>query len=240
MPLQNSTKQSYESYTEADHRMWGSLYDRQLALVRKHACREYLDGLDRLRLPEQRVANLDALNECVRQFTSWQFMPAPGALSTAVFFRCLDARRFPIAVTMRRPHEKDFAELPDLFHDLFGHGPTIVNPITSRLYEQFGSLAMHHIDDNGLLSRLAKLFWFTMEVGLVRQDGGLKAYGGAILSSFGEMTNILESGARRRPLHPDDLGRAPYEFRELQKEYFVTESFEALADTLERLDKEAL
>jgi len=230
-------EQALDSYSAADHQVWGKLFRRQAILVQKYGCREYLDGLALLDLPQDQVASLDAINRAIRNRCEWQFIPASGILDNSIFFRHIQAHRFPITVDMRKPEEIEFSELPDLFHDLFGHGPLLFNPKISELYDAFAAVAIQRIDDEEFLARMGSLFWYAFEVGLIRQDGERKAYGGAILSSAGEMRNIFESNV---PIHELGLERVlaiGYEKRELQKEYFVIDSFDEIFECLDALER---
>jgi phenylalanine-4-hydroxylase len=238
MDYREDVAQTKARYSRADDEMWRHLYEQQVALAREHGCRAYIRGLDRLGLPADRAIHLEELNEQVRPLTDWRFVPASGAMKMGAVFECLSKRRFPLNLKMRGPEERYFAELPDLFHDLFGHGPILLDREIAALYEQFGAVAMKNIEDPPLIRLVGRLFWFTMEVGLIREEGALKAYGAALLTSFREINNAIESCHTVSPLSIDRLERAAYLFTEVQQTYFETPSFAALGALLAQLDQQ--
>jgi len=225
------------SYSQADDEMWAYLYEQQVKLAREYGCKAVISGLDRLGLPRDRAIYLEELNEQLHPLTDWRFVPASGALGMEAVFKSLSKRRFPLNLAMRVPEERDFAELPDLFHDLFGHGPILLDSEIAALYEQFGAVAMKHIDDPSFIRLVGRLYWFTMEVGLIREDGALKAYGAALLTSFQEISNAIPSGRFISPLSLTALENAPLQFREVQQTYFETPSFAALGALLAEMDR---
>ena len=238
MDYQNEVAPTQIKYSQADHDMWAHLYEQQVALARRHGCKAYIRGLNDLGLPKDRALQLDELNQRISPLTDWRFVPAPGAMKIEEVFECLSNRRFPLNLAMRVPEERYFAELPDLFHDLFGHGPVLLDREISALYQQFGAVALKHIDDPSFVRLIGRLFWFTIEVGLIREDGALKAYGAALLTSFHEITNVVRSRGAVAPLSLGGLAAAPYLFREVQQTYFETPSFAALGALLRELDQQ--
>lgn len=224
-----------QPYSESDHDVWRQLHARQSRLVRRHGSRAYLAGLDALGLPADHAADLNAINAQIQPWSAWRFIPVTSFLPSATFFRYLHERRFPIRTTMRRPDELDFAELPDLFHDLFGHGPHLFSPVLGPIIDEFARTAMRHADDEALLSRLSKLFWITFEVGIIHEAGEPRAYGAAILSSRGEMSHVFDRHAPTLPLAECDLTAMTYEPRALQHHYVQIDSYDQIIATLRHL-----
>ncbi len=225
-----------QTYSEVDHDVWAFLYDRQVGLARDYACQAFLDGLDVINLPTNRAIDLAELNAHVSSVSQWRFVPAPGAMKTAMVFECLSKRQFPLNLAMRAPKERDFAELPDLFHDLFGHGPILMNTQVADLYQKFGKVATKHASDKDLRKTIERVFWFTMEVGLIRENARRKAYGAALLTSFSEINNAFEPALAVPELSISKLDAISYAFREVQKVYFEIASFEDLDALLDGLD----
>jgi len=218
------TQQSYASYTETEHQVWAELYVRQTDRIQRYACREYLDGFAQLKLPGDKVANLDELNATVAQYCDWQFIGATGFLPVREFFRCLHRQMFPVTVSMRRFDELEFAELPDIFHDVFGHGPMLLQPEISSMYRELGDMAMRHLDDDHFLGSLAKLFWTVFETALIVEQGQVKVLGGALLSSSRELKHIFVENAPRNELELKKMTAWDYEVRAVQPEYVVINS----------------
>lgn len=230
------TQQEHSSYAEIDHQVWQRLYVQQLDQARRYAWREYLEGFERLGLPTDQVVNLDLLNQTISSHCDWQFVGATGFLPPRDFFRCLRDHRFPITVGVRRMDELQFAELPDIFHDVFGHGPMVMLPEVAGLYSLVGEVAMRHAEDDELLGRMAKLFWSTFEVGLITEGEGVRAFGGAILSSYRELQNIFVNNAPRTSLSLERMIAWDYEVLELQHEYVVFDSLAQIRSLIAELD----
>lgn len=223
--------------TETDHQVWRRLYAQQADLVRRHASREYLEGFERLAIPTERAADLDTVNEAMRGLGKWRFVPVTEFLPPRDFFDCLCAHRFPVRITMRRPDELEFSALPDLFHDLFGHGPQLFSPVLGPIIEELGRAALRHAADPALLGRISTLFWVTFEIGLVTQGDQLKAYGGAILSSLRETKNVFEQGARTAPLDLGAVVSTEYVPQALQQWYPVIRSYDEILILLHQIEE---
>ncbi|MCA9691587.1 MAG: hypothetical protein KC636_18425 [Myxococcales bacterium] len=231
------TQQVYSQYTADDHEVWRRLHAQQLEQARRYACRSYLDGFTRLGLPSDRVVDLDELNAAIAKRCDWTFVGATGFLPPVEFFRCLRDHRFPITVGVRRMDELRFAELPDIFHDVFGHGPMVVQPEVAAVYELVGEAAMRHAEDDEFLGRMAKLFWSTFEVGLIIEGGEGKAFGGALLSSFQELHHIFIDGAPRTTLSLERMKAWDYEVLEVQHEYVEFESLDQIRALVAELER---
>jgi phenylalanine-4-hydroxylase len=222
-----------EQYRPEDHEVWAALHAQQSPLVRTSATAGYLDALATLELPDDHVPDLDVVNAVMADLGQWQFVGVNGLLDSASFFELLARRRFPVTVTMRGPDELDFAELPDLFHDLFGHGPYLADPRTAALYHQFGRLGTARADEPAFLDHLQRLLWATLEVGLVQRGERRLAFGGAILSSASEMRRALDAGAHVRPLQATTVLDDPIDSFHLQGSYYVLDGPDEIATMLD-------
>lgn len=227
--------QPYDRYSTVDHAVWQQLYARQSALLRGRVCEPFLTGLDRLGLAPDRIPDFAALSDKLMPTTGWQIVAVPGLVPDEVFFDHLAHRRFPVTWWMRRPDQLDYLQEPDCFHDLFGHVPLLSDPVFAdymQLYGEQGLAAAQH----GLLPMLARLYWYTVEFGLMRDHsaaGGLKIYGAGIASSRSESIYSLESDAPNRLAF--DLARVvntQFRIDTVQKTYFVIDSFEQLFDAV--------
>jgi phenylalanine-4-hydroxylase len=225
-------------YSEADHSVWRELFHRQSKFVRRHACAEYLDGLAKLRLPSDQLCPVGALNTRMQAFSRWRFRPSEGLAGLRLFFDLISQSEFPVSTSMRRPEEIEFSELPDLFHDVFGHAPMLANDSIANIYGLFGAAAARHLDEPNFLTDLGKLLWVSCEVGLVWQQGEIKAFGGAIMSSRQEAENAFRESASIEAFDLQKILSMDYDVLKLQKNYFAFESMSAFAEAL--LDLESL
>jgi phenylalanine-4-hydroxylase len=223
--------QHWERFTAEDHRVWDILFARQQQLLAGRAVTAFHDGLDLLRLSRPGIPQLDELNQRLHARTGWTVVSVPGLVPDDIFFDHLAGRRFPAGNFIRSAAQLDYLEEPDVFHDVFGHVPLLAQPAIADFMQAIGEAGLQALE-LGALHRLARLYWYTVEFGLTRENGGLRIYGAGILSSFGESRFALESPEPHRPAF--DLARVlrtRYCSNAFQQSYFVIESFE---DLLER------
>lgn len=207
-------------YSDDDHRVWAELYARQSQAIRDKACLEFQQGLDLLQLPHDHVPQLPDVSRVLQHATGWQIAAVPALISASEFFHLLSQRRFPSATFVRRRDELDYLQEPDIFHELFGHAPMLANPYFAQFNEAYGRLGLAARDEHREL--LARLYWFTVEFGLIQaQDGSTRIYGGGILSSIGETHHALSTTAQRRRFHLMDVLRTPYRIDIMQPIYYV-------------------
>jgi phenylalanine-4-hydroxylase len=232
--------QRWEDYSDDDHAVWDLLFDRQQALLRGRAVSAFAEGLDVLHLSRPGVPNLDELNDKLSARTGWTVVAVPGLVPDDVFFRHLSERRFPAGNFIRKRHQLDYLEEPDVFHDVFGHVPLLAQPAVADFMQAMGSLGLRALEQ-GALHRIARLYWYTVEFGLAREAGELRIYGAGILSSPGESIYSLESGKpARRDFDLAQVLRTRYVTDSFQQGYFVIDSLEDVLKLVERNDFEAL
>lgn len=223
--------QNWRNYTPADHRVWDTLFARQTALLKDRAHPAFLDGLDILALSKPGIPDFAELSERLHAATGWSVVAVPGLVPDEVFYDHLANRRFVAGSFIRGAHELDYLEAPDVFHDVFGHVPLLSQPVFAdymQAYGQGGLRAMEH----GAIARLARLYWYTVEFGLIRAGDGLKVYGAGIVSSHGESRFALDDPSPNRICF--DLARVmrtPYRIDDYQQGYFVVDSFDQLLRT---------
>jgi phenylalanine-4-hydroxylase len=219
--------QSWDDYTPQQHALYARLYARQLGLVVGRACDEYLQSLQHLDMGA-RIPRFEQVSERLARATGWQIVAVPGLIPEDAFFRLLAQRRFPVTVWLRTPEEFDYIVEPDLFHDLFGHVPLLFDPVFADYMQAYGEGGLKAQRRNAL-ELLARLYWYTVEFGLIDTPRGLRVYGAGILSSPGELTRAL---ADPQPLRIGfDLRRVlrtAYEIDDFQKAYFVIDGFAQL------------
>ncbi|MNM66620.1 Phenylalanine-4-hydroxylase [compost metagenome] len=222
--------QPVHRYTSTDHAIWRKLYDRQASMLQGRVCDEFLQGLATLGMERDRVPEFDQLNETLMRATGWQVVAVPGLVPDEVFFEHLANRRFPASWWMRKPEQLDYLQEPDCFHDVFGHVPLLINPIFADYMEAYGKGGLKAAK-LGALDMLARLYWYTVEFGLIQTPAGLRIFGAGILSSQGESIYSLDSDSPNRigfDLHR--IMRTRYRIDTFQKTYFVIDSFEQLFD----------
>lgn len=225
--------QDYESYTEADHDTYRRLHARQAALLPGRACDEFIAALPSLGQDIEavdRIPRFDDINERLYRATRWELVAVPGLIPEVPFFKLLSRRLFPVTDWIRKPEEFDYIVEPDIFHDLFGHVPLLFNQVFADHMQEYGKggLKAHRLGACELLSRL---YWYTIEFGLIRQGTQLRAYGAGILSSPGELQHAVQSPEpQRQPLDIERVMRTRYKIDTFQQTYFIIDSFRELFD----------
>ena len=221
--------QNYAAYTAADHDTYHRLYQRQSALVPGLACDEFIAALPLLGAKE-RIPRFEEINERLYKATRWEIVAVPGLIPEVPFFTLLANRKFPVTDWLRTPAEFDYIVEPDVFHDLFGHVPLLFNPVFADHMQAYGAggLKAHAL---GACEQLSRLYWYTVEFGLMRQANGLRAYGAGILSSSGELAYAVQSPEPQRiALNLLRTMRTRYKIDSYQQTYFVIDSFQQLFD----------
>lgn len=230
------------TYTPEENAVWHELIERQIPIVQNRACEEYILGLHLLNLPHDRIPQCPEVSKALQKATGWSLEPVPALIPFDRFFTLLANRKFPAATFIRRKDEIDYLQEPDIFHEVFGHCPMLTHQAVADFTENYGKLALHASHEDQVM--LAKLYWFTIEFGLIKTTNGLRAYGGGILSSKSETIFCLESpDPERKPFDVMEVLRTPYRIDIMQPIYFVIDSFDILFHLIEldllKLTKEA-
>lgn len=226
------TVQEWEAYTTEDHEAWSLLYGRRMRDLQTTASGVFLAGAEAIGLRPDRVPDLSEVNARLEPRTGWRSIPVTGFIPAADFFGCLARRRFPTTVTVRPKHSLDYVPEPDIFHDVFGHVPLHADPVFADFLQGFGeaaSLARTPEETEAM----GRLFWFTVEFGLIRENGGLRVYGSGLISSAQDAANALGPECDRRPFSLDAVVTQPVEIDRLQDVLFVVESFDQLFGAVE-------
>ena len=232
--------QNYDAYTADEHAIWRTLFERQVGMLPEYAAPEFMAGLRLLGVDAQRIPVLDEASERLKRLTGFEVVGVPGLIPEAEFFAHLAERRFPVTVWMRRRDELDYLVEPDLFHDFFGHLPMLAHTVFANFIQAYGAIGAH-AREPAALKMLARLYWYTVEFGLVTTSRGLRAYGAGILSSSGETVYATRaSGPARIAFDLQRVLRTNYLIDAYQKTYFVLDDVEQLFDSVLAADFDAL
>jgi phenylalanine-4-hydroxylase len=221
--------QHWERYGADEHAVWKTLYERQTKVLPGRACDEFLDGLRKLELVSDQIPNLERLSDTLQKITGWRVVAVPSLVPDDIFFDHLANRRFPAGQFIRKPQELDYLEEPDVFHDVFGHVPMLAHPVFADYMEAYGKGGQRAMREFHALTNLARLYWYTVEFGLIEKPEGLRIYGSGIVSSRTESIYAVESPSPNR-IHFDleRVMRTDYRIDDFQESYFVIGSFDEL------------
>lgn len=224
-------KQDMADYTPEQHALWRKLYERQAKLLPGRACDVFIESLALMGAADG-IPDFEKTSEQLLAATGWRIVAVPGLVPDYTFFEHLAARRFPVTVWLREPHEFDYIVEPDVFHDFFGHVPLLFNPVFADHLQEYGKGGLKAMGLDGL-KFLGRLYWYTIEFGLIQSPQGLRAYGAGILSSGGEIVHCLTSEEPRRiAFDVERVMNTQYKIDSYQETYFVIQDFKQLfADT---------
>jgi phenylalanine-4-hydroxylase len=234
-PLPAFITQDHAAYDDEAHAVWALLYARRVSALLETASQAFLDGAAKIGLASDRVPVLADVNKRLDALTGWNAVGVSGFIPAASFFHCLAVRRFPTTLTVRARSSIDYCPEPDIFHDVFGHVPLHANAAFADFLQRFGSLAARSRTEDATLA-MARLFWFTVEFGLVDERGRVRIYGSGLISSHGDAANALGPNCRRRAFDLDAVIAQPFEIDRLQDTLFVIDGFDQLFDAIRVLE----
>jgi phenylalanine-4-hydroxylase len=222
-------EQDWAAYTPEDHAIWAELVSRRMPQLEDHACAEYLDGFRQIGLKVESLPVLADVSARLEPRTGWNSTAVSGFLPAGAFFEMLAARRFPTTTWIRGREAMEYTPEPDIFHDVFGHVPMHAHPVFADFLEHYGKVCagLTSADD---LERMGRLFWFTVEFGVIRERGGIKVYGSGLISSHGECTRVVEhgSGVEVREFDLQKVLEEPVDTGSMQKVLYAIESFDQI------------
>ena len=233
--------QEMSKYTNEDHEIWGILFDRQIVNLKDKVCREYFDSLDTLSetLNNSAIPDFKNVDKILLDRTGWSIEVVPGLIEVEPFFTLLAAKRFCSSTWIRKRSQLDYLEEPDMFHDTFGHIPLLVHPQYAEAMRLIGELGVKYIDNSDAIIRLKRLYWFTIEFGLIKGADKVEIYGAGIISSSGETKHIYESeGVEVIPFDIKTIFNTPFNNDEIQWKYFELESMDQLYREVAKLVEE--
>jgi phenylalanine-4-hydroxylase len=230
--------QEYEKYTPEDFAVWKILFERQIAQLPGMATDEYLKGIKRVDFTADRIPRFEEVSELLAKYTGWKLHVVPGLIPNKEFFELMKARNFCATTWLRRMDQLDYLEEPDMFHDVFGHVPLLTNAPLCDFLVNLSRIALRYIDSELAIELVSRIYWYTVEFGLIREAAGLRIYGAGILSSKGETWYSLHSDIPKRvPYTVRDVIDTPYIKDRFQEKYFVINSFEQLYDSVGELER---
>jgi len=230
-----STEQRWSEYTREQHDVWRILYERRMHQLEDNGSEVFLEGADAIGLCRDAVPDLADVNSRLAVMTGWEAVPVAGFLPARDFFQSLARRKFPTTVTIRPREQLDYLPEPDIFHDVFGHVPLHANPAFADFLQRYGKVAANARTEEDV-TRMTRLFWFTIEFGLVRESGEIKVYGSGLISSHGDAANALSAHCDRRPFSLDAVFEQHFEIDRLQEVLFVVDSFDQLFDAIRQAE----
>lgn len=232
-------KQEYAKYAAEDHEVWQILYERQMKLLPGLACREFMQYCQTIGFEHDRIPKVEKMNEILGGITGWSIYVVPGLIDNKRFFEHLRDKEFPATTWLRKMEEIDYLEEPDMFHDIYGHVPLLANANFTGFLEELARIALKNIDDEWCVEMVARLYWYTVEFGLIQdKEQGLRIYGAGILSSSGESVYSIESDVPARvPYDVREIVLTPYIKDKFQEKYFVIESFEQLYESVGEIER---
>ena len=245
-PLNYTIDQDWEHYSAAEHGVWRTLFERQIRLLPGRVCAEYSRGLDALAVAADGIPDFRRLSDVLMRATGWQVVAVPGLIPDGAFYKLLAERKFPAGNFIRRPDQLDYLQEPDVFHDVFGHVPMLFDPVFADYIQVYGRRGLAAAEA-GTVERLARLYWYTVEFGLMDTAAGLRIFGAGIVSSRIETIFSLDDASPNRiGFELERVMRTHYRIDDFQETYFVIDDFESLLDlasidflaTIARLERE--
>ncbi|WP_281614089.1 phenylalanine 4-monooxygenase [Flammeovirga sp. SubArs3] len=230
--------QGYEKYTSEDLTVWSTLFKRQMKMLPNLAEKEFFKGIEVIGFTENQIPNFDDLDKSLLKVTGWSISPVTGLIPNKEFFELLKAKKFPSSSWFRKLSELDYLEEPDMFHDIYGHVPLLANQDFCKFLEDMSIIALKYIDNEHIIELISRLYWYTVEFGLINTKEGLRIYGAGILSSKGESDYSLHSDIPKRvDFNVLEILKTPYIKDKFQEKYWVIQSYKDLHNSLSELDE---
>ena len=220
-------QQDWSGYSEEQHAVWAELVSCRMPQIRQHACEEYLQGFEQIGLRADAIPNLAEVNLRLRPRTGWSAAAVSGFLPAGAFFEMLAARKFPTTTWLRSRGSLEYTPEPDIFHDVFGHVPMHAHQVFADFLQHYGR-ACAALTDMDALERMGRLFWFTVEFGVIRQRGAIKVYGSGLISSHGESSYAIGGGPEIRDFNIDEVLNQAFSTSEMQRVLYAVESFDQI------------
>jgi phenylalanine-4-hydroxylase len=237
IPTMNGTKQVYQNYTAEDQQVWKILFDRQMERLPSKATAVFLEGMQRINFTRDRIPDFNETNEILRKLTGWEIIAVPGIVDDKLFFELMANRKFPATTWLRSMAQLDYLEEPDMFHDVFAHVPLLSNQHFVDFLQSLSLIGLRHHEDAYAIDLLSRIYWFTVEFGLILEKDELRIYGAGILSSAGETDFSLSDKPLRYAFDVDEVYNQPYRKDTFQDKYFIIESYADLFSSIPKIEQ---
>jgi phenylalanine-4-hydroxylase len=228
-------QQEYSNYTNEDFEVWKFLFERQMPALKEVAAQEYLQGIDNICFTSDKIPDIYETNKLLGTQTGWELIVVPGIIKEPDFFNLLSQKKFPATTWIRKKESLDYLPEPDMFHDVFGHVPLLTHYHFTEFFQTIGKLGVQHLQNEQVVAMLGRLYWFTIEFGLIRTNNILKIYGAGIISSYGETKFSLSKEPKHIPYDASVIMNTPYVNDHIQDTYYVIDSFEQLYRSIETI-----
>jgi phenylalanine-4-hydroxylase len=230
-------KQEYDNYTAEDRKVWGILFNRQVEQLQGLADESYLKGIEKIGFYATTIPDFRLVNTRLKSLTGWEIVVVPGIIDQVNFFTMLANKQFPSSTWLRSMEELDYLSEPDMFHDAFGHMPLLTNQTFCDFFHQIGLIGRKYLEHPKIIEMLGRVYWFTIEFGLIKEGSQLKIYGAGILSSIGETKFSLSDVPTRLPFDIVEIMNTDFDNTKIQEKYFVIDSFQQLLDSAVEMEK---
>ncbi len=231
-------EQIYENYTDEDRKVWRTLFDRQMGNLEKVVSQSYLEAIEIVDFRSDKIPDFSEIDEILGKTTGWGMYVVPRISEQKKFFKLLSKKRFTATTWLRKMSQLDYLEEPDMFHDVFGHVPLLSNKAYTGFFQGISNIAMRHIDEPRAIELLGRIYWFTIEFGLIRENDKLKIYGAGVISSSGETEYCQKSKTNWIDFDVKKILATPFYTDKIQDKYFVIESFDQLYNSLPLIETE--
>lgn len=229
-------QQQYDQYTVEDLEVWSDLYKWQINAITNCAYRHFGGQMKKLGITEESIPDFNKINETLKKLTGWTIYAVPGLIPNDLFFRFMGSKRFGVTTWLRKKEQMDYLEEPDMFHDVFGHVPLLADPMIANYLLGLARIAERYLNIEEAVECISRLYWYTIEFGLVKEGWHTRIYGAGILSSIAETQFVLTPKANRIPFDLYQILQTPYIKDKFQEQYFVLESFGQLKQVIIELD----
>lgn len=234
------TEQIYTNYTKEDFLVWETLFTRQMDTLSTHASNDYLNAINQIQFNRNQIPDFIEVNKILNASTGWGLTTVPNISPPKLFFEFLTKKQFTATCWLRTMAQLDYLEEPDMFHDVFGHAPLLTNHNYGNFFQELGRLAVTHEGNDEIINRIGRLYWFTIEFGLIKESDRLKVFGAGIMSSRSESAHALSHNSKKLDFDVGKIMNTDYRTDILQSQYFVIDSFEQLANSIEEINKELI
>ncbi|MCC6515880.1 MAG: phenylalanine 4-monooxygenase [Chitinophagales bacterium] len=229
-------KQAYDKYTAEDFLVWKLLYQRQRVLLQNMASLEFIEGMEAMHFSDEKIPDFNHVNKVLANTTGWQIEVVPGLIPDKDFFELLANKKFPSSTWLRKLENLDYIEEPDMFHDCFAHMPLLTEQFFVDYLQALSKIALRYIDDALAIELIGRIYWFSVEFGLIQQNNGMRIYGAGILSSSGESIFCLGDKANRLPFNVKEIMEKHYYKDHFQDRYYVINTYKDLFDAIPEID----